>query len=204
MNRNNLRRDILGRRDTLADQDIVAKSEAITNRLLDLRLLLDARLVFSYVHFRSEVRTMELIRLLLARGHDVAVPYTVREQSRLLAVRITDPLRQLQPGYCGILEPGPQVVRQHVCEPGAIDLALVPGSVFDPSGGRLGYGGGYYDRFLGTEAPKAVRVGLAYELQMVAQVPLEQHDQFMDFVLTEKQFYDCGRKRYAPDSRLSR
>jgi 5-formyltetrahydrofolate cyclo-ligase len=61
----------------------------------------------------------------------------------------------------------------------------MPGSVFDLRGGRLGYGGGFYDRFLQTAAPQALRIGLAYDLQVVAAVPLQRHDQQLDYLVTE-------------------
>ncbi|MCW5213519.1 hypothetical protein VU04_11495, partial [Desulfobulbus sp. TB] len=66
---------------------------------------------------------------------------------------------------------------------------------FDPLGGRLGYGGGYYDRFLTQDAPQAQRIGLAYTQQMVEQVPMEPHDQYMDMIITEEQVYQCRKLR---------
>lgn len=201
--RNIFRQETLARREALSEQERIDKSASITSRLTDLPILQNAGLVFSYVHFRSEVRTMDLIRLLLSAGKNIAVPYTFRDESRLLAVQITDPQHQLKPGYCGIPEPVAHLVQKRGCCPAGIDVVLVPGSVFDLSGGRLGYGGGFYDRFLSLEAPRAVRIGLAYELQLVDRVPVEEHDQFMDFLVTEKKLYDCGRKRYASNSCVS-
>ncbi|MHB8809208.1 MAG: 5-formyltetrahydrofolate cyclo-ligase, partial [Desulfobulbaceae bacterium] len=71
-------------------------------------------------------------------------------------------------------------------------------------GGRLGYGGGYYDRFLALEAPQALRIALAFGLQVVEQVPVEPHDQLMDFVVTEANLYDCRRMRHGQDRRIPR
>ena len=85
-------------------------------------------------------------------------------------------------------------------DPATIDTVLIPGSVFDPSGGRLGYGGGFYDRFLTEAAPRAIRLGVAFELQLVDQVPMEPHDQYMDILVTEQQIYDCRRIRNEKDS----
>jgi len=203
LDRNTLRQKVLALRDALSAQEMIEKSASVIFRLTALPVLQSAGLVFTYVHFRSEVRTLQLIRLLLSTGKKVAVPSTVREESRLLAVQITDPRQQLEPGYCGIPEPLPHQVQKMVCSPADIDVVLVPGSVFDPSGGRMGYGGGFYDRFLSKEAPRATRIGLAYELQLVERVPLEEHDQCMDFLVTENHLYDCRRKRYAPNSCVS-
>lgn len=201
--RNRLRSEILARRDALSNLELVEKSVSITSRLLSFTPLLQAKIVFVYMHFRSEVQTLDLIQNLLAEGKQVAIPYTLKEESRLLAVIVTDPASQVGRGYCGIPEPLPEMIESGLCPPEDIDLVLVPGSVFDRTGGRLGYGGGFYDRFLSLETPGALRVGLAYELQLVDQVPVEAHDQYMDFLITENQLYDCGRKRYASDSCLS-
>jgi 5-formyltetrahydrofolate cyclo-ligase len=82
-------------------------------------------------------------------------------------------------------------------DPASIDTVLIPGSVFDVTGGRLGYGGGFYDRFLSNSAPQATRIGLAFSRQLVDRVPMEPHDQYMDFLVTEEQIFDCKRFDHA-------
>ena len=162
----------------------------------------DAEHLFVYVHFRSEVQTMALIKQLLADGKNVSVPVTLPEESRITAVQLTDPDSQLVPGYYGILEPTPARIAEAAVNPATLDTVLVPGSVFDPLGGRLGYGGGFYDRFLSRDAPRAIRVGLAFEKQRVSRVPMEPHDQYMDLLVTEQQIYDCRRNRNAQNSSI--
>ena len=191
--RNTLRQKVLARRDGLSPHHRAEKSALITAALLGHQKIIDAERVFTYMHFRSEVQTGNLISLLLAAGKTVTIPYTLKEESRLLAVRITDPEHQVEPGYCGMPEPLPHLVEQETCVPNDINVVVVPGSVFDRTGGRLGYGGGYYDRFFSQEAPHAVRIGVAYELQLIDRVPVEAHDQFMDFLVTEDKIYICGR-----------
>jgi 5-formyltetrahydrofolate cyclo-ligase len=143
-----------------------------------------AGLLFIYVAFRSEVETLPLIRRCLATGRQVTVPLTCSNPPRLEAYRLLDIDKDLLPGYCGIYEPDPR--RLTKVAPGEIAAVILPGSVFDRQGGRLGYGGGYYDRFLAAAAPAALRIGLAFELQLVESVPLEPHDQRLDFLVTEK------------------
>lgn len=121
----------------------------------------------------------------LRAGHKVAAPRTITKDRRLIAYAIEDLDNDLRPGYCNILEPHPS--RCLEVEPTTIDLVIVPGSVFDPQGGRLGYGGGYYDRFFSNQAPQATRVALAYEMQVIPQVPTQSHDMPMHYLLTEKQ-----------------
>ena len=183
----------MARRDSLPPEEQEARSRAIVASLFSLPEIRSAAHLFVYVSFRSEVRTQEFIEGCLAAEKRVSVPVTLTRTSSLLAVRITDPAAQLRPGYCGIPEPAPTWTAANRCDPDSIDVVIVPGSVFDPQGGRLGYGGGYYDRFLSLEAPHALRIALAYDLQVVDHVPLEPHDQRMDRVITEKKNYRCRR-----------
>jgi len=173
------------------------KSGQIRIQLANLSAVAGAEHLFIYVHFRSEVQTMELINQMIDQGKTVSVPVTLLETSSLLAVSLTDPATQLGPGCYGILEPMKQRISEATVDPASIDTVLIPGSVFDVSGGRLGYGGGFYDRFLSNSAPQATRIGLAFSRQLVDRVPMEPHDQFMDFLVTEEQTYNCKRIRHA-------
>lgn len=188
-----LRKERLAKRDLLDATQRRSKSEQIRKLLLEQPIIHDARRLFIYVHFRSEVETLALIEHCLAAGKIVSVPVTLRKESHLLAVQITDPATQLKPGCFGILEPTAERITLATIDPAKIDAVLVPGSVFDPAGGRLGYGGGYYDRFLTRDAPQARRIGLAYAVQLVEQVPMEAHDQYMDMIITEQQVYTCRK-----------
>ncbi|MEW6220022.1 MAG: 5-formyltetrahydrofolate cyclo-ligase [Thermodesulfobacteriota bacterium] len=178
-----LRRRVLAARDALPAAARQEKSQLIAEHLLASPLLAAARTIMAYVAFRSEVATLPLIAALLAAGRTVAVPRTLIAARRLVPHRLATPETDLAPGAYGIGEPVPE--RTPVLDPGGIDLVLVPGSVFDPAGGRLGYGGGFYDRFLARDCPRATTVGLAFELQVVAQVPLLPHDRRLDYVVTE-------------------
>ncbi len=193
MGRSELRQTILARRDRLPPAEQAGKSRDIVAKLFDMEEIGAAGHLFVYAGFRSEVQTGDFIDQCLAAGKTVSVPVTLVESSSLLAVRITDPKAQLRPGYCGIPEPPPSLAERNRVDPATIDVVIVPGSVFDSRGGRLGYGGGYYDRFLSGQAPGALRIALAYDLQVVDRVPMEPHDQRMDRVVTEKTIYRCRR-----------
>lgn len=197
-----LRQKHLAARDQLDPVSRCEKSCRIHRLLLAHPAAVTAEHFFLYVHFRSEVETLTLLTKLLAAGKTVSVPLTLRRDGRLLAVRITDPASQLRPGCFGILEPNAKQAAQEPVRPTDIDIALVPGSVFDRRGGRLGYGGGFYDRFLSQDAPQTLRIGLAFAMQLADRVPLEPHDQLMDLLITEEQLYECRRNRHAQDSHL--
>ena len=130
-----------------------------------------------------------LLQRCLAEGKSVSVPQTVPQQSELLAVAITNPATDLAPGYKGIPEPIPSLAELRRVNPQSIDIAIIPGAVFDRSGYRLGYGGGYYDRFLVKKAPQAYRIGLAFSLQLVNRIPALSHDAPLDMLITEKDVF---------------
>ena len=88
------------------------------------------------------------------------------------------------PGYCTIPEPSEEHARGNGLDPDQLDLIILPGSVFDLSGGRFGYGGGFYDRLL-AQIPDAHRVALAFDLQVVDELPLQPHDELLDMIITE-------------------
>ncbi len=179
-----LRKDILAARNKLTPPEIADKSTAIRRTLLGLDQVSNCRSIFVYVSFRSEVETFDLIEKLIGMGKTVTVPITRVQEKRLDAIRITNPAVDLVPGYCAIPEPKEELWPSRLVDPKKIETILLPGSVFDERGGRFGYGGGYYDRFL-AQIPSAARIGLAFDLQIVARAPLSDHDQLLDLVVTE-------------------
>jgi 5-formyltetrahydrofolate cyclo-ligase len=189
--RQDLRKRILRTRDRLSELDRGEKSFSVMNNFLSLPEMRQWTTLFMYVNFRSEVETVELIKRCLRQGIRVAVPLVDASAVRMIPLLIEDPDKDLAPGYYDIPEPDPQ--KSLRVEPSEIDAAVIPGSVFDIHGGRLGYGGGYYDRFLVNDAPQARRVGFAFELQLVDKVELEPHDQPLDILITEKRIVNISR-----------
>jgi 5-formyltetrahydrofolate cyclo-ligase len=186
MDSKKLRKNILIKRDQLSTTQQKDLSLLITDRVLSMPQFQSAATVFIYVDFRSEVVTRPFIDHMLKSGKKVVVPVTLTREKGLLAVTITDPDKELSPGYCSIPEPIVKIRKKQMLSPDLIDIIFLPGSVFDEQGGRMGYGGGYYDRFVSEKAPQAVRIGLAYEIQMVESAPLQPHDELLDFIVTEK------------------
>ena len=179
-----LRKEILAARNTLTAEEIQTKSSAIGERLLTLPEIQESTSIFLYVSFRSEVETTILLAKLLDLGKTVSVPITYLKERRLDAIRITNPERDLVPGYCDIPEPSKEILVSNYTAPETIDAIILPGSVFDTRCGRFGYGGGFYDRFV-SAVPSACRIGLAFDLQIVERAPLQDHDELLDMVITE-------------------
>ncbi|MBW1719519.1 MAG: 5-formyltetrahydrofolate cyclo-ligase [Deltaproteobacteria bacterium] len=186
------RSQILSKRDCLSFSTVSCLSKTITDNLRGLEEYQTSRIPFIYVSFRSEVDTHQLIIERLISGLEVAIPKTDVTNRRLETYLLRDWGKDLRPGAYGILEPDVKVTS--LIRPSQIDMVVVPGSVFDRQCGRYGYGGGYFDRFLSIEAPQALRIGLAFSLQVLPKIPLKTHDQRMDIIVTESEILRCNRK----------
>ena len=188
-----LKLEVLKRRDRLSDQQQRQHSQDIRERVLQMDLVQQAKTVFIYIDFRSEVQTRSLIQTLMEMGKKVVVPVTLVKEKDLLPVAICDLENDLAPGYASIPEPVEAIRQSNYVAPETIDLILLPGSVFDERGGRMGYGGGFYDRFVSNKAHQAHRIGLCYEVQVVEKAPLQQHDELLDGIVTEKRILQTSR-----------
>lgn len=193
LQRGELRRRMLEQRGQLRAEQRLEMERALLQRLCALPAIQKAGVFFVYCSYRSEVGTGELIDQLLRLGKTVCVPLCDAAAVSMVAVRITDPSKDLLPGYKGIPEPHPQLASTQSIEATSLEVVIIPGAVFDRRGYRLGYGGGYYDRFLALEAPQALRVGLAFDLQLVEHLPDAVHDVPLDLLVTERQWLSWPR-----------
>jgi len=188
-----LRKKILSQRDKLSPDEIQSRSEKIGENLNKLPNYRRCKLPLFFYSFRSEVNTRPMIARRLEEGKQVALPRTLVSQRRLECFKI-DSLDNLTPGAYSIPEPDPKFCQQ--IHPSQLDIVIVPGSVFDRRGGRFGYGGGFYDRFLSKEAPQALRVALAFSFQVQdSNIPIKPHDELMDYIITEREIIHCHDQR---------
>ncbi|MBI3323299.1 MAG: 5-formyltetrahydrofolate cyclo-ligase [Candidatus Omnitrophica bacterium] len=180
-----LRRALLRRLRGQPERARQAKSRAIGRRLRRLAIYRRAKTLLCYVAFDGEVETRRILEKALADGKRVAVPVTVTSRKRLLAAEIRDPDRDLGArGPFGIPQPqGPHRRRLALKD---LELVLVPGLAFDRRGHRLGRGGGYFDRLLARLPTSCRRVGLAFDFQLLKELPIESHDLPVCAVVTEK------------------
>lgn len=186
-----LRKRVLAARDALGPAEREARSAALRERVLSLPLWKRARTVHLFAPFGSEVDTVPLIRALLAEKRRALLPRVA--PGRVLEHCLVESEEDLAPGAYAIPEPGRHCVE---VEPDEVDLVLVPGVAFDRSGGRLGYGGGFYDAFLG--ACPAPRVALAFALQIVPVVPREGHDLLVHALVTDEELVIVAPDRVEP------
>ena len=181
-----VRRTVLAARDALGEADRIARSTAIHDRFLDLPEVSSADVVMLFWSFGSEVATSPLIERLHARGTHVALP-RIRGSQELETVG-HGPGGPLRRTSFGAYEPE----GGRVLDPGSIDLVVTPGVAFDPSGRRVGYGGGFYDRFLLLTRTDAPRVALAFDLQVLDDgLPEGAFDLRVDLIVTEARVIRC-------------
>jgi 5-formyltetrahydrofolate cyclo-ligase len=186
-----LRRRILGRRDAMDPCIRTDLSRAIVRDIVETSVYRRSDTVMAYASFGSELQTDEFMRHVLHQGKVLLLPRVNCQKGLVDVYRVRDPIRDLLAGTWGIREP--RLDRCARVEPHIIDFVLVPGLAFDSWGGRLGYGGGFYDKLLADGlSPCAWLVAGAFECQMVGKVPVDEHDMPMDVVVTENGHYPPG------------
>lgn len=186
-----LRRKIATLRDTLSPEVREEYSARIRERLESLPEYQAAGVVSYFVSFRSEVNTVPVIQDALENGKRVLLPITELEKKQLIFSELRNFAIELSPGAYGILEPGREYIRPVPGE--EIDIVLAPGLVFDLRGYRVGYGGGFYDRFLASLEERPLVVALAFDLQVIKEpVPHEKYDIPVDLIVTEKRLIICN------------
>lgn len=164
-------------------------SAMLAGRLAELPALLDARVVLAYGATPEEADPGTEVAALRERGVTVAYPRIAGPGA--LSLHIVAHHDDLIAGPFGLREPAADSTR---IDPEDVDVVLVPGVAFDEDGYRLGYGGGYYDRLLPRLDRGCVRIGLAYDEQVVARVPREVHDMPVDVLVTPTRTIETGRR----------
>lgn len=178
-----LRRQILDARHRTAPEVHHAIDAGIFRQLTTLESWRKARTIFLYCSTAEEVGTAQLMEDALQQGKRVCVPLCTEKKGEMYACEIQS-VSQLAPGHFGIPEPPGNAPR---VPPQSIDLCIVPCLAADPFGNRLGYGGGYYDRFLAQTT--AETIVLCPENCFLSQLPAEPHDRRCNRIVTERQVH---------------
>ena len=182
-----LRRRMKDLKEALSEEDRLAWSALIREEILRDKAWQEAPVVFSYLTLGKEVDTLPLIREALSQGKRVYIPVILRDEegrSQMEASELLNLEEDLAPGTLGILEPRKESLR--IRDPRDIAFLLLPGLAFDTRGGRLGYGGGYFDAFLPRLSPRCTLLAAAFSFQVVDEVPMEPHDLKIPALLTEQ------------------
>lgn len=165
-------------RGALPQSACEARSAEIRKRLFDVAELERAATVLAFASIRNEVRTRPILEHAWSMGKRVALPRVHEDELRL---HLIDSQTPLAPGAFSVPEPADNAAS---IEPGEVDFALIPALALDPRGHRIGYGGGYYDRLI-PRLSKACTCAVAYDFQLISEVPELPFDVSVDLVITD-------------------
>lgn len=170
-----LRKEMLIRRNDFSDREYANK--IILDKLINV--CRDYLSIFTYINYSSEVDTISFIDLMLKQSKEIYAPICNTADYTMIASRVENMHSFIKNEY-GILEPHfsktPDVI---------FDAMVIPGSVFDITGNRIGYGKGYYDKFISSLDYKVKKIALCYDFQLLDSIPSEAHDVKMDIIITE-------------------
>lgn len=175
MDKKQLRRQIREQKRAMTEAQITQKSAALGRLFTQSEAYRNARSIYGYLPYNQEVRTVPMLLQALSDGKRVAVPKIYGDEMKFIWM---EDLTQVETGYAGIPEP----IADGPIADDETALVLMPGMAFDPQGRRIGYGGGFYDKFLAAE-PGHPTLALCYDFQMLSALDTEEFDIPVDTVL---------------------
>ncbi|BDB02447.1 5-formyltetrahydrofolate cyclo-ligase [Clostridium botulinum] len=177
-----LRKEIINVRKSLTLEEKTQKDIIIKDKLQKNSLYKESKFIFIYVSLKDEVDTHAIIKEGLRNGKRICVPKVISIQEGMVAIEIKDFSELIECGPYKILEPKNF---ENIVDSKEIDLAILPGLAFDNKGGRLGYGGGFYDRFIPKLKKEVSKIALAYDFQILKEVPKDAHDVLVDEIIID-------------------
>ncbi|GAB6169062.1 5-formyltetrahydrofolate cyclo-ligase [Clostridium carnis] len=181
-NKVKIRKEVLKVRALMKKEEKKIKDEIIFNKLIESKIYINSKNIFTYISTEDEIDTKRFIEYALKDNKKIFVPKIIRETRDMKAIEIKS-LNELEKGVMGILEP---ITFEGEIKKEGIDIIIVPGAVFDKEGNRIGYGGGYYDKFLLSISEKKNKIAVAYSFQVLDKIKNEPHDIKVDYIISEK------------------
>ncbi|MBU2476991.1 5-formyltetrahydrofolate cyclo-ligase, partial [Candidatus Micrarchaeota archaeon] len=178
------RKEFAEKRNLLDLSQIMHKSLKIKEKFFSLNETRKAKNIMIYISFKSEARTREIILELLEKKKKVIVPVINFKKNEISLSELKDYQKELVSSKLGLFQPAKEFFRPF--NPKELDLIVVPGIAFDEKGNRLGFGKGYYDKFLSKIQKKIPVIALAFEEQIGEKIVSEKHDIKMHKIITEK------------------
>ena len=169
---------------SLSEKDIAEITKGIENRLFEFANFLEARIALLYVNNANEVNTHSILKRCFDYNKILVLPLINSNIQEFRLLKIDNLDFDLKPGPNGVLEPDIERCKTVPIE--CIDIAIIPGVAFDEKGGRIGSGDGYYNRLIPKLPITTRKVSLAFDSQILPQVPTESHDKYVDIIITEK------------------
>jgi len=187
MNKNEIRKAMSKQRRSMSENQVKDKSNTIIEKLMNTKEFENAQSLMVYLSFDNEVYTFDFIEKAMRLGKKIIVPYTIKETYEIIPTLLTNIEDDLEVSTYGYMEPKRSKI-QPILEKN-IDLTLVPGLAFDRSMNRIGFGKGYYDRYLVKTKKESKNMALAYEYQVLEEIASEYYDVKMDYIITEENIY---------------
>lgn len=191
MDKSEIRKEYLRKRKNLTRDYINSASTQIFTNLTNSELYKNSQHIFIFVSYQNEVDTHQIIKQALKDGKNIYVPVVNRETFTMDVSKIEN-FEDLRPNYMGILEPSEKNI--NLVDPKILDLVLTPGLAFDLNGYRIGYGGGFYDKFYASVTTSPVRLGIGYSYMLIPELEHDDNDQRLELFLSEKGFTKVGGK----------
>jgi 5-formyltetrahydrofolate cyclo-ligase len=188
-----IRTKVVTERGALPADERARHSEIIVDTLLGLDAIKCAHRIFAFLPFNGEVDLDRFISACAAEGKKVYLPKTYKSEKQMRPFLFTG-WDRLTSGPYGIREPNPMFSEMWQGKP--FDVMIVPGVAFTRKGERLGYGGGYYDRFFEGIKSLPALIAPCFEMQIVDVIPVETHDILVNHLVTEKMVYNCSKFRH--------
>jgi 5-formyltetrahydrofolate cyclo-ligase len=183
-NKKDFRKFVLETRDLIDVKKRLEWDEIIFDKLINSTFYKECKTIFTFVSFKSEVNTHRFIEHAIRGSKIIGVPKIKNKQTGIEVFKINS-LKDLEVGYFNTLEPRSECPKVNNED---IDFIVMPGLAFDREGGRIGYGGGFYDRFLMNLNKKVDKIAIAYQFQIFDDVPTNEMDVNVDGIITEKEF----------------
>ena len=175
-----LRKIMKEKRKALSKKNKQELDLVIFNKVIESKYYKKATNIFIFVSQEDEVDTINIINHALKHNKIICVPKVISKLQGMEVLQIKS-LEELEPGKFGIFEPK---LGNTIISAETIELVLLPGLAFDKEGGRLGYGGGFYDRYLMKLNKDTPKIGLGYDFQIVDKVIMEKYDNYIDGIIT--------------------
>lgn len=182
-----LRKQLLIQRDEMKKEEVEKLSREIMENLIDIPSFIQSKVVMIYLSFKNEVDTEAIIDWCFAQGKEVVIPYCAVENKEIIPCKLDSERKGLEKSKFGIWEPKKDSMIS--VDIGNIDAIITPGVGFDEDCNRLGFGGGYYDRFLAKRQKEIPAIAICYQNQIVDSVPTDDYDIPMDIVVTERSIF---------------
>lgn len=182
MNKNVLRKEMKEKRKSLALDQRIKLSKLVFSKIEESEDFKISKNIFAFVSFGTEIFTHDFIKNSILAGKNIYIPFIDEEKNIMYASKLNS-FDDLELGFYNILaQPEDKV---DVVDPKILDLVIVPGLIFGENFYRIGYGGGYYDKFLSQDGVSAKKIGICFDFQLIDSVDYEPHDVSLDEIITE-------------------